>query len=110
MRLELSEVQWLHASQELSLQEFMQISGLPETELRNLVEFGVLTPLDPQSPPWSFSADGLTLARTANRLRRDFDLDGAGLAVALTLVERVWELEAHLRDLRAQLPQNYVSG
>ena len=109
MRLELTEVQWLNARQELSLHEFVQISGLPEAELRNLVEFGVLTPLDPRAPAWSFGADCLSLARTAGRLRRDFDLDSAGLAVALALIERVWELEARLRDLHARASQSFYS-
>jgi chaperone modulatory protein CbpM len=43
-------------------------------------------------------------ARTAFRLRHDFELDEQGLAVALALLERVRDLEAELDALRAQLP------
>lgn len=107
MRLELTEVQWLNTRRELPLQEFLQLSGLPETELRLLVDIGVLAPLDLQAPVWSFGADCLPLARTAGRLRRDLDLEASGLAVALTLIERIQELEAHVRDLEARLPHDF---
>lgn len=109
MRLELTEVQWSNAQQELPLDELLQLSGLPETELRHLVDFGVLTPLDPHAAAWSFATDCLPLARAAGRLMRDFDLDSPGLAVALTLIERVHELEARLRNLHAQLSQDFSS-
>jgi chaperone modulatory protein CbpM len=37
-------------------------------------------------------------------LRTDFELDAQGLALALTLLNRIHGLEAQLRDLSAQLP------
>jgi chaperone modulatory protein CbpM len=104
MRVELTEVQWMSAEQRLPLHEFTQLSGLLESELQQLVEYGVIAPLDPHAQAWIFSADCLPLAKTAVRLRRDFDLQGQGLAVALTLIERVQELETRLRELHAQLP------
>ncbi|MDE2139439.1 MAG: hypothetical protein KGJ17_02955 [Gammaproteobacteria bacterium] len=109
MRVELTEVQWLNPQQELSLRELLRISGLAESDLRYLVEFDVLTPIDPLAPTWSFDAECLPLARTAGRLRRDLDLDGPGLAVALTLIERVQELETRLRELDARWLREYLS-
>ncbi|WP_369125181.1 chaperone modulator CbpM, partial [Cryobacterium sp. RTS3] len=44
-------------------------------------------------------------ARTARRLRDDFELDGHGLAVALNLLRRIRELEAQLTHAQAKLPQ-----
>ncbi|MDE2070509.1 MAG: hypothetical protein KGJ04_04490 [Gammaproteobacteria bacterium] len=110
MRVELTEVQWLNVRQELPLHEFVRRSGLTEADLRYLVESGVLAPLDPQAPAWSFSADCLPLARTAGRLRRDLDLDGSGLAVALTLIERIEELETRVRELDVRLLREFPSG
>jgi chaperone modulatory protein CbpM len=46
----------------------------------------------------------VVIARTASRLRDDFELDTGSLAVTLTLLERVRELEARIRELEAQLP------
>ncbi|HKT31851.1 MAG TPA: chaperone modulator CbpM [Gammaproteobacteria bacterium] len=109
MRVELTEVQWLNARQELPLREFVRRSGLTETDLRYLVEFDVLAPLDPQAPAWSFGADCLPLARTAARLHRDLELDGSGLAVALTLIKRIQELETRVRDLDARLLREFPS-
>jgi chaperone modulatory protein CbpM len=95
---------WLHEHYEFSLAELCELSGLSEAELRELVDHGVLAPLDPGARAWTFSADRLVLARSARRLRKDFDLDPHGVALVVTLLERVRDLEAELRDLRAKLP------
>jgi len=95
---------WLHERYELSLAELCELSGLSESELRILVDFGALAPADPDARDWTFSADRLVVARSASRLRKDFDLDAQGLALAVALLERVRDLEEQLRDLRARLP------
>ena len=41
----------------------------------------------------------------AGRLRADFELDLQALVLALGLLERVADLEAQLRELRARQPQ-----
>lgn len=102
MRIE--QESWLHEHYELSLAQVCELSGLSETELRALVEFGALAPADPLAREWTFGADRLPVARSAHRLRRDFDLDFQGLALAITLLERVRDLEEQLRDLRARIP------
>ena len=68
------------------------------------MDYGVLAPIDSDAQHWTFSADRLIVARSARRLRKDFDLDPHGVALAVTLLERVHDLEAELRDLRAKLP------
>jgi hypothetical protein len=95
---------WLHERYELSLAELCELSGLSESEVRILVDFGAIAPADPDARDWTFSADRLVVARSASRLRRDFDLDPQGLALAIALLERVRDLEEQLRDLRARIP------
>lgn len=102
MRIE--QLDWLHAHYELSLAQLCELSGLSETELRELVECGALAPADPGAREWTFSAARLVVARSASRLRKDFDLDAQGLALAVALLERVRDLEEQLRDLRARIP------
>jgi len=102
MRIE--QESWLHEHYELSLAQLCELSGLSETELRELVECGALAPADPGAREWTFGADRLVVARSAFRLRRDFDLDQQGLALAVALLERVRDLEQQLRDLRARIP------
>ena len=53
---------------------------------------------------YSFSARVVTVARTACRLRDDFELDTRGVGVALKLLERVRDLEQEIARLRAQTP------
>jgi chaperone modulatory protein CbpM len=98
------QVHWLHEHYEFSLPELCELSGLTEAELRGLVERGAIAPVDPLARDWTFSADRLVDARSAYRLRRDFDLDQEGLALAIALLGRVRDLEEELRGLRARLP------
>ncbi|MGA9851905.1 MAG: chaperone modulator CbpM [Gammaproteobacteria bacterium] len=105
MRVDLTEMLWLDEYQELSLKELAELSRLPETDLQELVDTGIITPLDPEAPARAFGADCVVAARTAARLRQDFDLDSQGLALALMLIEHVQALEERLRRLDAQLPR-----
>jgi chaperone modulatory protein CbpM len=102
--MKLAQGGWLHERYELSLSELCELSGLSEAELRGLVECGAIAPTDPDARDWTFSADWLVVARSAHRLRRDFDLDAQGLALAVALLERVRDLEEELRELRARIP------
>jgi chaperone modulatory protein CbpM len=97
---------WLHEQYELSVAELCELSGLTESELRILVEYGAIAPADPDARDWTFSAERLIIARSASRLRRDFELDPQGLALAVALLERVRELEEELRALRARVPRH----
>ncbi|HVY05608.1 MAG TPA: chaperone modulator CbpM [Burkholderiales bacterium] len=98
------EASWLHESTDISLDDLAEISGLPATTLRELVEYGALVPNDTRSQEWRFTADCVVAVRTAGRLRADFELDANALAIALNLVERIGRLEAELQSLRSQFP------
>ena len=106
MRIELTEVVWLDEQREVTLAELAELSGLSETELRELADSGAIAPVnqDADVATQMFSANCVVVARTANRLRHDFELDMQGLAVALALLDRMHALEAELREIRAQLP------
>ncbi len=103
--MKIEQAMWLHERHELLLEELCELSGLSEAELRELVDHGVLAPIDSDARHWTFSADRLVVARSAFRLRRDFDLDPHEVALVVSLLERVHDLEAELRDLRAKLPR-----
>ena len=105
MKLELTETVWLDERGAVTLIELAQCSGLSEAELRDLVDLGALQPLDPDASDWSFGAKCIVAARAARRLRTDFELDMPGLAVVLSLLERVEELETELQRLHARLPR-----
>ena len=99
-----TEVLWLDEHRVVSLHELLEVSGLQEVELLELVHSGALPALDAADGSYRFSARVITIARTACRLRDDFELDTRGVGVALKLIERVRDLEEEILRLRAQTP------
>jgi chaperone modulatory protein CbpM len=107
MRIELTEAFWLHEHYALSVNQLAELSGLSEQEIHELVDYGAMTPIDTHAVQRSFDAQYIVAARTARRLRDDFDLNTHGVALALSLLDRVHELEAEVSDLRARLPRRH---
>jgi len=117
VKIEITEAQWLNESGEVTLEELVELSGLPSELLIELVEHGALEPLESgapggsrslaetQSTGWHFSAECVVAVRAASRLREDFELDANAMSVALMLVERIHGLEAQLQELQSQFPQ-----
>lgn len=105
MKLELTETVWLDERGSITLIELAQCSGLSESDLVELVELGALEPLDPEANEWNFGTRCIVAARAASRLRKDFELDTHGLALVLSLLDRVEELESALQRLNARLPR-----
>ena len=93
---------WLDRSQTVSISELVELSGLNEIEVCELVEFGVLAPINPEEIQWSFTADCAVIVRKAGRLRDELELDTHAMALALMLLEQIRGLEAELSLLRAQ--------
>ena len=112
MRVEFTEALWLDEGQEYSVTELVACSGLSLSELQHLIDCEVVLPVtavdaltDINASQARFSSACLTLARTASRLREDFELDENGLALTWRLLHRIRELEVEVSNLRAQLPQ-----
>lgn len=105
MNVEHTEALWLDEHGELTIVELTQCSGLTAGEVRELVELGALVPSSAGGPEPTFPTACIAAARTAARLRNDFEVDMQGLALALTLLERIQSLEAELRAVSAQLPR-----
>ena len=105
MRIELTEAVWLEERAELSLDELTELSGLPTEVLRELVLCGVLVPATSSTSQWRLSSASITAVQTAGRLRSDFELDDGALALVVRLLDRIHQLEAQLRHLRAQVPR-----
>jgi hypothetical protein len=96
---------WVTASQQYSLAELVALSGLSEGELRELVEYGALRPANPEAASWIFSGQCLLSVRAAHRIRASFELEPHGLALVVSLLERIRELETRLGQLHAQQPR-----
>lgn len=101
------EAVWLTEHSEFSLEQLVEISGLSEAEVREFVEYGAIAPLDPDAPRWAFSGRSVVTIRAACRLRSSFELEPHGVALVVSLLERIGDLEAELCSLRAQLPHRH---
>ncbi|MCC7327716.1 MAG: hypothetical protein IT521_13040 [Burkholderiales bacterium] len=88
---------------EITWTQLVGACAMPEVELRELVAYGALVPRDPDAPTWTFEARALVVARTASKLRHDFELDAHGVSVVLSYVERIEQLQSEIRRLRAQM-------
>jgi chaperone modulatory protein CbpM len=88
---EITEVSWIEDGVEWTVAELAARSRFTEAELRELLDCGAL-PRGGQRV--------LPALRAAARLRSDFELDLHGVALALTLLNRIEELEADLSRLR----------
>ena len=108
------EAQWMElgeagaANAAWTFASLCRVSGLSEGELRDLVDYGALVPDNPDTiaERWTFGRHCIVIVQTAVRLRRDFDLDPPGLALALTLVNRIRDLEDELRKMRVLAPRD----
>ena len=105
MKLELTETLWLDERRTVTLAELAELSGLSEADLQELMDYHALQPCDPGAVESTFTADCVVTARTASRLRTDFELETSGLALVVTLLERIRDLERQLRNLDAQRPR-----
>jgi len=97
------DVIWLHGRREVSIVELAECAALTEAEVRELVEYGALAPSGGEATQWSFSAGCVARVRIAMRLRRDLELGTSEVALALSFLERIEELESRVRELSAQL-------
>ena len=105
MAAEENDAVWVTDSQHFSLAELVTLSGLPETALRELIDYGALRPANPQGPGWTFSGRCLLSVRAASRIQTSFELEPHGLALVVSLLERIRELETRLGHLEAQQPR-----
>ena len=89
----------------IGLSELARVSGLSREAIRVLAESGLIEARPAGHYSWRFTARGVSRARTAGRLRTDFGLNQSGLLLALTLIDRIEQLERRLRAMECQLPR-----
>lgn len=104
MEIERIDAVWPEKQGEISVAGLAECSGMTEFELRELVEYGALVPLNPDGDEWRFAGHCVVTVRVASRLRHDFELDAQSLALSLSLLGRIHDLEAELRQLRVLIP------
>lgn len=84
---------------DLSALELCRACNTSELEIELWVFEGMVQPSSGTSREhWRFGATALRRARAASRLMRDLQVNAAGVALALDLLERIALLESKLRQ------------
>jgi chaperone modulatory protein CbpM len=83
----------------LSLKDLSRMCNVDERHIVEFVEEGVLNVVEVRSE-WHFTGDALRRARLAVRLERDLELNLAGVALALDLIEELQQLRRELEARR----------
>jgi len=81
---------------EMTLGELCRACGIPEEHVRSWTFEGVLEPVGERPQEWRFSGTSLRRAQVAWRLTRDLEIDTAGVALALDLLDEIAALRARL--------------
>lgn len=87
---------------EFTLVELSQACRADSEQLTALVDEGVLTPSGTDPQAWRFGGSTLQRARAALRLTRDLQLNAAGTALVLDLLDEIEALRSRLRRLGDQ--------
>jgi chaperone modulatory protein CbpM len=80
----------------LSIQDLSRICAVDERHIVELVEEGVLRVMDADTSEWRFKGAELRRARMALRLERDLEINLAGVALALELMEELEQLRRRI--------------
>lgn len=91
----------LEEQTQLTLADLCRACSVHAERIIELVEVGVLQPLGREPARWIFINDSLYRARKALRLQRDLEINFAGVAFALELLDEIASLRARLRAVGA---------
>ncbi len=89
---------------ELSLHDLCHACSTSTEWVIELVDEGVLEPIGHEQAHWRFSGPSLLRARAAMRMQQDLQINLAGVALALDLMEEIEAMRERLR--RFELDNN----
>ena len=89
----------LEEQTQLTLADLCSACAVHDEQIIALVEVGVLEPQGREPEHWHFGGVSLDRARRALRLQQDLDINLAGVALALELLDQIESLRARLRAL-----------
>jgi chaperone modulatory protein CbpM len=80
----------------LSLDEICNACSVRTEWVIDLVAEGILEPSGGERTQWTFSASSISRVRVARRLQTDLDINLAGVALAIDLLEEIEAMRAPL--------------
>lgn len=98
----LTDIVLINESEQCGIEYLVEVSGLSLSDLDDLVVNEIIVPIDDKEHPRRFQLRHVLTVKLARRLRDDFQLDRNGLALALTLLQRIDELKSELMAARVE--------
>ena len=84
----------------LSMAELCRACGVHAELITEYVEYGILEPRGRELMEWRFTPSSLRRAQRALRLQEDLNINAAGIALVLELLDEVSDLRARLAVLQ----------
>lgn len=84
----------------LTLNDLCRASACSAERIIELVDYGAIEPIGNEQINWRFTEASLHRAITAMHLQRDLEINIAGVALALDLLDEIKELRSELNLLR----------
>jgi chaperone modulatory protein CbpM len=78
--------------EQIGFDEFCEVILVPPTVVIEIVEHGIVEPEGRVPESWKFDPQMVSTTRKALRLHRDLEIDWAGIALALSLIDEVEQL------------------
>jgi len=94
----------------LSLSQVARLTEIGADDLASLVDYGVLTPFEPQAMPLRFDMACIVTLQRAARLRCDLALDGHAFALAVMFLAQITRFEDELHGLRTKSLARHAGG
>lgn len=93
---------FIEGEQTLTLADLSRGCELPAERIFDMIDYGIIEPIerDATGSRWIFSAECVPRLRTVQRLQRDLDVNLAGAALALELLDEVKSLRQQVLALR----------
>ncbi len=81
----------------VTIDDLCQTCRVDQAVIVSLVNEGIVEPNSRTESPWRFSGTALPLFARAIRLQRDLELNPAGVAFALDLLDEIEQLRKHIK-------------
>ncbi len=86
-----------------TLEELSEICGIEVVLVRDLITYDIIIPIEPDSERYRFDMVQLQRLQKALRLQRDLELNYAGIALVLHLLDELEDLRARAELLNKHL-------
>ncbi|SMG66426.1 [weak similarity to] transcriptional regulator, MerR family [methanotrophic bacterial endosymbiont of Bathymodiolus sp.] len=86
----------------VSFSQLCHCCSLSEEQITCMIEHGIIEPLEPllTTSYWQFSGDCIIRIQTAVRLQHDLEINLAGTALALELLDEIKSLRQQVKSLQ----------